>query len=139
MAGVQILATTAARCSHTWIPSLQQGYVGFSSWKRPMQPRGKQAISYYVYLHAKFLQSCPTLCDTHTLHPPHPTPPHPHYHGLQSAGSSVHGILQARILKWLSFPSPEDLLDPGVKTVSLMFPALAVKFFTTGTIWETYQ
>ena len=43
-------------------------------WGRPMQPRGKQAINDYVYLHAKFLQSCPTLYDTHTLHPPHPTP-----------------------------------------------------------------
>ena len=47
------------------------------SWRRPMQPGGKQAISDYVYLHAKFLQSCPTLCDTHTLHPRHPTPPLP--------------------------------------------------------------
>ena len=30
-------------------------------------------------------------------------------------GSSVHGILQARILEWLPFPSPGDLTDPGIE------------------------
>ena len=37
-------------------------------------------------MHAKLLQSCPTLCDSmdHSL-----------------PGSSVHGILQARILEWV--------------------------------------
>ena len=39
-------------------------------------------------------------------------------------GSSVHGILQARILEWLTTLPPEDLPDPGVKPVSLMFPVL---------------
>ena len=28
---------------------------------------------------------------------------------------TVHGILQARILRWVAFPSPEDLPDPGIK------------------------
>ena len=28
-------------------------------------------------------------------------------------GSSVHGILQARILEWVAFSSPGDLPDPG--------------------------
>ena len=36
------------------------------------------------------LQSCPTLCDPTDCSPP---------------GSSVHGILQARILKWIAIPS----------------------------------
>ena len=36
-------------------------------------------------------------------------------------GSSVHGILQARILEWFAFPSPGDLPDPGMVLVS---PAL---------------
>ena len=31
----------------------------------------------------------------------------------------------------LPFPSPGDLPDPGIKTVSLMSPALAGKFFTS--------
>ena len=29
--------------------------------------------------------------------------------------SSVHGILQARILEWVAFPSPGDLCKPGIK------------------------
>ena len=30
-------------------------------------------------------------------------------------GSSVHGILQARILERVAIPSPGDLPDPGIK------------------------
>ena len=36
-------------------------------------------------------------------------------------GSSVHGILQARILEWVPFPFPGDLPDSGVEPG---FPAL---------------
>ena len=35
-------------------------------------------------------------------------------------GSSVHGILQARILEWLLCPAPGDLPDPGTKPASLI-------------------
>ena len=35
-----------------------------------------------------------------------------------SAGSSVHGISQARILEGVAFPSPEDLSDPEIKPSS---------------------
>ena len=45
-------------------------------------------------------QSCPTLCEPIYYSPP---------------GSSVHGILQARILEWLPFPFLGDLPDPGIK------------------------
>ena len=38
-------------------------------------------------MHAKSLQSCPTLCDPMDRSPP---------------GSSVHGILKARILEWVA-------------------------------------
>ena len=66
-------------------------------------------------MRAKSLQSCPTL---HSLHC---SPP----------GSSVHGILQARILEWVAvFPPSRDLSDPGVEPASLMSPALAGRFFT---------
>ena len=44
--------------------------------------------------------SCVQLCD-----PMHCSLP----------GSSVHGILQARILEWVVFPSPGDLPDPGIE------------------------
>ena len=36
-------------------------------------------------------------------------------------GSSVHGILQPRILGWVALPSPGDLPDPGIEPGS---PAL---------------
>ena len=35
--------------------------------------------------------------------------------GCNLLGSSVHGILQARILKWVAFPSPGDLPDPRIE------------------------
>ena len=47
------------------------------------------------------------------------------------AGSSVHGIFQAKILEWVAFPSPGDLPNPGIKPTSLGSPALAGRFFTT--------
>ena len=36
----------------------------------------------------------------------------------------------------LLFPPPGDLPDPGIEPTSLMSPALASMFFTTGTTWE---
>ena len=45
-------------------------------------------------------QSCPTLCDPMDCSPP---------------GSSVHGILQARILEWVAIPFSRDLHDPGIE------------------------
>ena len=46
-------------------------------------------------------------------------------------GSSVHGILQARILEWDAISFSRDLPDPGIKPES---PALAGGFFTTSAI-----
>ena len=52
------------------------------------------------YVYAKSLQSCPTLCNPLDCSP---------------SGSSVHGILQARILEWVAMPSSRDVLpDPGI-------------------------
>ena len=36
----------------------------------------------------------------------------------------------------LPCPPPGDLLDPGIKTASLMSPTLGGKFFATRTTWE---
>ena len=44
------------------------------------------------------------------------------------SGSSVHGIVQARMLEWVAFPTSEDLPDPGIEPKSLV---LAGVFFTT--------
>ena len=49
----------------------------------------------------KVAQSCLTLCD--------------------SMDCTVHGILQARILEWVAFPSAGDLANSGIKPRS---PAL---------------
>ena len=46
--------------------------------------------------------------------------------------SSVHGILQARILEWrLPCSPPGDLPDPGIQRLSQALPTLAGGFFTT--------
>ena len=51
---------------------------------------------YVGCLKVKVTQLCPTLCDTMDY--------------------TVHGILQARILKWVEpFSSPGDLLNPGIE------------------------
>ena len=67
------------------------------NWCAPGLPRrawGSRSVCVLVP------QSCPTLCDPTNCNPP---------------GSSVHGVLQARILKWIAFPSPEDLPNPGIE------------------------
>ena len=51
-------------------------------------------------------QLCPSLCDPMDRSPP---------------GSSVHGILQARILEWVACPPPGDLPNTGIEPRS---PAL---------------
>ena len=48
-------------------------------------------------------------------------------------GSSIHGILQVRILECVPLPSPENLPDPGIEPVSPVSPALAGRFFTAKT------
>ena len=51
-------------------------------------------------------------------------------------GSSVQGILQARIWSGLPCPPQRDLPDPGSDCTSLMSPTLAGRFFTTSATWE---
>ena len=53
-----------------------------------------------------------------------------------SPDSSVHGIHQARILKWVAFRPPGDLPNPGIKPTSLASPALAGELFTTSATGE---
>ena len=45
--------------------------------------------------------------------------------------SSVHGTLQARILKWVAISPQRNLPNPGIEPASLNSSALANKFFTT--------
>ena len=60
-----------------------------------MSPPGAVAVpsicySYSFVMRTNSLQSCPTLCNAIDYSPP---------------GSSVHGLLQARILEWVAMPS----------------------------------
>ena len=75
-------------------------------------------------MHAKMLQSCLTLCKLVDCSPP---------------GSSVPGILQARILEWIAMPLSMDLPNQGIKLASLMYPALAGGLFTTSTTWKAQE
>ena len=45
-------------------------------------------------------------------------------------GSSVHGILQARILQWVAISFSGELPDPGMEPSSLLSPTLAGGFFS---------
>ena len=70
---------------------------------------------------AKSIQSCPILCD-----PMHWSPP----------GSSVLGILQVRILKWVACPPPRHPPDPEIEHVALKSSVLANGLFTAGATWK---
>ena len=56
-------------------------------------------------------QSCPSLCSSIDCSPP---------------GSSVHGIVQARILEWVAISYSRGTSGPWIKPESLTSPALAV-------------
>ena len=51
-------------------------------------------------------------------------------------GSSVHGILQTRILAWVNMPFPRKSSLPRDETCISMSVALAGGFFTTRATWE---
>ena len=50
-------------------------------------------------------------------------------------GSSVHGILQAKILEWVAVLFPADIPDPGIK---LAFLALQVDSLPTRPPGKSY-
>ena len=70
----------------------------------------EKLVLHVILLHGKWkllvTQLCLTPCDPMDYSPP---------------GSSVHGILQARILEWVALPSWGDLPDSGIESWS---PAL---------------
>ena len=70
----------------TMSPALQAVSLLLNHWGSP-------------YVCVLVTQSCPTLCDPMTCSPP---------------GSSVHGILQARILEWVAIPFSGIFLTQGL-------------------------
>ena len=67
--------------------------------------KSKSILKNLVYIYKVFgiclvTQSCPVLCNPMDYNTP---------------SSSVHGILQARILEWVAVPFSGDLPHPGIK------------------------
>ena len=74
-------------------------------------------------VHAQLLQSCLSLCDAM---------------GCSPSGSSVHGILQARRVKWVCHALFQGIFLTQGSNPCLLHPlALAGGFFTTSAPWES--
>ena len=87
----------------------------------PVAEGASDNIILAMCMRVKSLQSCPTLWNPMDCSLP---------------DSSVHGILQARILKWVAMPSSRGSSLPRDQTLSLLSPALTGRFFTSSTTWE---
>ena len=73
-------------------------------------------------VHAKSLQSCPTLCDSVNC---------------SLAGSSLFvRFYRQGLWSGLPCPPPRDLLNPGNEPMPLTSPALVGRFFITRATWE---
>ena len=73
-------------------------------------------------MHAKLLQSCLTLFNPMDYSPP---------------GSSVHGILQARLLEWVAIPFSRGSSYPGIESQSqgsLMYVCVLMCICITGSL-----
>ena len=81
--------------------------------KRKRETFSSVTLYSFVCMHAKSLLSCLTLCDPVDCRPP---------------GSSVHQILQARIVEWIALPFSRRSSQPRDEPLSLMSPALADEF-----------
>ena len=71
------------------------------TWGRIMVPSTEVAVTLYVHMYVLVTQLCPTLCKLMDCSP---------------SGSSVHGILQARILEWIAIPFSRGCFWPRDQT-----------------------
>ena len=101
--------------------------IGLGPWSPRIWPRGQEAISLdfgtlgwgadpYILAAAELLQSCLILCNPMDCSPP---------------GSSVHGILQAKILDWVAISSSWGSSWPRDLTCVSYSSWIADRFFTT--------
>ena len=103
----------------TWL--LRLTYFSLRKWKRQLLPQHRSPLvrilpAVCVVLLCLVAQSCPTLFDPMDYNAP---------------GSSVHGILQARILECVAIPSSRGFSQPQDQTQD---SCIADEFFT---IWAT--
>ena len=89
---IYICITESFCCTPETNTTLQTNYISIKT---------KYVDNSKTKVKAKVAQSCPTLCNP--------------------MDCRVHGILQARILEWVAFPSPGDHPNPGTESGS---PAL---------------
>ena len=99
-----------------WVPT-EMGPQEEQRLPNLMNHRQLQALLACVLSHF----SCVRLCNPMDCSPP---------------GSSVHGILQARIQEWVAVPSSKGSSHRGIKPTSLMSPAMARGLFITRATWE---
>ena len=93
-------------------------------WKRKARKLGSEAEIWKCCAVLKLLQLYPTLCDPMDRSLP---------------GSSVHEIIQTRILEWVAISFSRGSSQPRDGTTSPMSPELAGGFFTTSTTWEALE
>ena len=77
-----------------------------------------------VCVRSQSLQPRPTLCDPTDCSPP---------------SSSIHGILQARILEWVAMPSSRGSSPPRNQTPVSCASCIAGRFFTHRATWEAHS
>ena len=94
------------------LPYRNQGpeYTFTGQCRQPSPP----ALSSHTCMRAKSLQSCLTLCGPVDYSPP---------------GSSVRGILQARMLEWVAVPASRGSSRPTDQTRTS-------QFYTSSTTWQ---
>ena len=93
----------------------------FNKW-REARPRNLCISHSPTWSSCLVIQVCPTLSDPKDC---------------SLSGSSVHGILQARILECIA-QYPGDLAHPGIKPSCFMSPALSVRFFNISATREVH-
>ena len=98
-----------------WEIPWAKGPVRHNLATKPNSKQTKEGILEPLCLCAKSLQSCPTLCDPTDYSPPR---------------SSVHRILQARILEWVDVPSSRGSSRLGDWTCISWVSCIAGRFFT---------
>ena len=92
-------------------------------WKEIIELRGSiGSFTMLMYVTVKVTQSCLTLCDPMDCSPP---------------GSSVHGILQARILEWVAMPYSTGSSRPRDWSRVSCVSCTAGRFFTAEALGKT--
>ena len=97
-------------------PNIIRQHTAYVVFTHSLDLQTELGLQYHLGACAQLLQSHLTFCNSMDCSPP---------------GSSVCGILQARILERAAMPPSRGSSRPGITPASLMLSALAGGFFTT--------